>query len=69
MQVSQDVLDVERFEIPIVRLMKVNQEGHDFAFRELAAALAFDLPAVQQGLFPQGSKPQPEIIDTAKQFE
>jgi hypothetical protein len=59
----------EGFEIPIVGLMKVNQEGHDLAFHQLAAALALDLPAVEQRLFPGRGRGQPEIIDSAEQFE
>jgi hypothetical protein len=46
-QVDQDVPGVERFEIPKVGVVKVNQDRHDFAFRQLAAAQALDLPAVQ----------------------
>jgi hypothetical protein len=69
MQVWQDVLDVERFEVSIMRLVKVNQDSHEFAFCKLAAALALDLAAVQQRLFPAGSKCLPKIIDTAKEFE
>ena len=39
------------------------------AFRKLAAALALDLTALEQHLFPLFGKSQPEIIDTAKQLE
>lgn len=68
-QVSQDMLGVIGFEIPGMRLGKVNQDRHDFAFRKLTEALWLDLPAVEQGLLPAGSESQPEIIDTAEQFE
>jgi hypothetical protein len=40
---------VECFEIPIVELVKVNQDGHNFAFHELASALALDLSEARAG--------------------
>ena len=49
--------------------MKVDQDGHHFAFGELAAALALDLPGLEQRVFPRGSKGFPKVIDMAKQFE
>jgi hypothetical protein len=52
-----------------VGLVKENQDRHDFAFRESATTQALDLSAVEQHLFPLFGKGQPEIIDTAKQFE
>jgi len=68
-QGRQNVPSVERLEVAIVRLMKVDQDGHNFAFGELAAALALDLPCLEQGVFPRGSKGFPKVIDMAKQFE
>jgi hypothetical protein len=39
------------------------------AFHEVAAALALDLPTVEQRLLPSRGKSPPAIIDTAEQFE
>ena len=69
MQVQQDVLGVESFEIPIMGLMEVNQNGHDFTRRELPSPVALDLACLEQGLIPGGSKGLPKIIDMTKQFE
>ncbi len=63
------MLGVKRCESSIMGLVKVNQDGHAFAFGELAAAHLLDRPAVEQHLCPGGSQGQPKIIDTAKQLE
>src|SRR5215469_17264440 len=68
-QVLQDVLRIERFKIPIMGLMEVNQKGHDFTRRQLPSPVALDLACLKQGLIPAGSKGLPKIIDMTKQFE
>jgi len=51
----------------------MDEDGHNLTVGELAgelaAALALDLAAMQQRLVPQRGKGQPEISDTAQQFE
>jgi hypothetical protein len=68
-QVRQNVLSIERFEIPIMGLMEVNQNGHDFTPRELPSPVTLDLACLEQGLIPGRSKGLPKIIDMTKQFE
>jgi hypothetical protein len=63
------MLRIEGFEIPIVGLMELDQDGHNFTCRELAAPLAFDLPCRKQGLMPARSECVPKIVDSTKQCE
>jgi hypothetical protein len=67
--VCADVLRVVGFAVPIVRLVKLNQDRHDCAFDQVAAAHSLDLPAVQQPLAPGGGKRIPKIIYITKQFK
>src|ERR1051326_2207660 len=50
-QGRQNVPSGERLEVSRVGLVKVDQDGHNFAFGELAAALALDLPGLSKGGF------------------
>ncbi len=63
-----DVLHVIGFKGPIVRLMKMDQNGHDFTWAQLP--LPFTLPPGCQLVgFPLGFKAEPKIIDITEQFK
>jgi len=68
-QVFLDMLSVVALEVPIVGLMKMDQDGHDFTQTQTALPLAeLDAAAQQMGL-PLGLEFKTEIIDITEQFE
>jgi hypothetical protein len=57
---------VKRFKIPVMRLMKCNLDGHDFAQAHLTMAVAAFESILHQLFMPHRFKKKTEIIDTAK---
>jgi hypothetical protein len=62
------LLLVKRFKIPVMRLMKCNLDGHNFAQAQLTMAVAMFECIPHQLFMPQRFKKKAEIIDRAKKF-
>ncbi|MCY3665768.1 MAG: hypothetical protein OXH81_08925 [Gemmatimonadetes bacterium] len=60
---------VEDFEIPIMGLMKPNQQRHKLTQTQPTSPTAATTPGRQSVAYPLGFKGLAEIIDVAKQFD
>jgi hypothetical protein len=60
--------EIIRLEIAILRLMKMEQNGHDFALAQVGRA-TMARTSGKLLLLPARSKSLPEIIDSTEQFE
>jgi hypothetical protein len=67
-QMDLHLFSVIGFERAIVRLVKMNQNSHHFTWMQLASPHPL-LAALHQAFPPLRFKTEPEIIDSAKQFE
>lgn len=63
-----NIFSVIRFERPIVRLVKMDENGHHLAWEDAACSLSL-LASCQLDGFPLQRKAEHEIIDSTKQFE
>jgi hypothetical protein len=63
------VIAVIGFEVAVMRLMKMDQDGHYLADRQGSFSTPFDCSTVEQMLLQIGQKRSAEIIDMDKQFE
>lgn len=64
-QMHLDMLRVIGFKSTIVRLMKVNENGHHLTWAQLAFALS-PLAGLQLSRFPWWLKAEPQVIDSTK---
>src|SRR5512144_1807478 len=62
-QVPADMKQVKRFEVAVMRLMKMNQDGHEFAQHEAATAAAVTLTMLELLAVPVGQEQTAEVID------
>src|SRR6266508_1815997 len=68
-QMLTDMFGVIGFEISVLRLMKTNNNRHDFTDTQLSCALTFSTFVSQQFSLPEWQKALAKIIYTHKQFE
>jgi len=64
-----DMLGVIGFEVSILRLMKINNNRHDFTDTQLSSPPTFSTSVLQQFSLPEWQKALAKIIYTHKQFE
>lgn len=67
-QIDLYMLHVVRFKGAVVRLMEMDQNRYVFTWTQLSSSQTV-LPCGKLHGFPMGSKLQPKIIDSTKQFE
>jgi hypothetical protein len=67
--VRQHVLAVVSLEMAVMRLMKVDQDGHDFTDRQRSFSMALDNSTREQMLLQGGQKSLAKIIDTYEYFK
>jgi len=65
----QDLIHIVGFEVPVMGLMKGNQNGHNLADRQGTSSLALPLAAGKQLSVPERQKCLAKIIDIAEQLE
>jgi hypothetical protein len=63
LQLDVNVLQVVGFEVTVTRLMKMDENSHDFTVAQFATALALTATAGQLIVLPVGCKKLAEIID------
>src|SRR3972149_9738528 len=66
---AHHVVDIVALEVPIMRLMKMDYNRHDFARRHVRLAHPLDRALPQQMALPLRLEPLTEIIDMAEQFQ
>jgi len=62
-------MEVEGFEIPVMGLMKPNQQRHNLTQTQPTSPTAATAPGRQLVAYPLGFKGLAKIIDVAKQFD
>jgi hypothetical protein len=65
---KQNLAEIIRRESAILRVMKMDQDGHDFALAQVGRATTVSTSG-QLLLLPTRSKSLPEVIDSTEQFE
>lgn len=69
-EVNQDIVAVVSLEsCTILRLMKMDQQGHDFTQGQGSGAMTLDFAAGQHLFFKHGQEHLAKIIDTTEQFD
>jgi len=65
-QVLANMFGVVGFEVSVPRVVKVNENGHDFTHAQLSTAKSFFATIFQLSDFPRWQKHQTKIIDADK---